>query len=158
MGKWLRRIRGAIGMGLAWGAAWASMGFFPRWVLGLDSDLPFPILFAGLGFIAGVTFSGVLVMTEGRRRFDQMSLRRFAAWGAAGGLLIGVLFVRGVYTGWAELLGFPAMFVIASSACAAGSLALARRVTGRDLSDGRGDTVDAALPPHEKRELRGGGE
>ena len=27
MRKWLRRIRGAIGMGLTWGAAWAGAGF-----------------------------------------------------------------------------------------------------------------------------------
>src|SRR5215475_5883767 len=72
MWNWLRRIRGAIGMGFTWAVAWSAVGFVPRWVLGINSDLPFPILFGGLGFIAGVTFSGVLALTEGRRRFDQM--------------------------------------------------------------------------------------
>jgi len=30
MGKWLRRIRGAIGMGLTWGAAWGVVGMLPQ--------------------------------------------------------------------------------------------------------------------------------
>src|SRR5215510_7129797 len=90
----LRRIRGAIGMGFTWAAAWFAVGFVPRWVLGIESDLPFPILFGGLGFIAGVTFSGLLVLTEGRRRFDQMSLPCFAGWGAIGGLLLSALFSK----------------------------------------------------------------
>ena len=74
MQKWLRRIRGAIGMGVTWAAALFVVGFVPGWVLGFNSDLPFPILFGALGFIAGVIFSGLLVLTEGRRRFEEMSL------------------------------------------------------------------------------------
>src|SRR5215475_7063492 len=104
MRKWLRRIRGAIGMGFIWAAAWFSVGFVPRWVLGIESDLPFPFLFGGLGFIAGVTFSGLLALTEGRREFHQMSLLRFAGWGAVGGLLLSALFVRGASYGWGEVL------------------------------------------------------
>ena len=104
MQTWLRRIRGALGMGFTWAAAWFAAGFVPRWVLGLDSDLPFPILFGALGFIAGVTCSGLLVLTEGRRRFDQMSLPRFATSGALGGLLLSALFVRGASLGWGEVL------------------------------------------------------
>jgi len=42
-------------------------------------------VFAPLGFVGGAVFSVVLGTTEGRRRFDQMSLPRFAAWGAVGG-------------------------------------------------------------------------
>ncbi len=65
MRNWLQRIRGAIGMGFTWAAAWFAAGFVPRWVFGINSDLPFPLLFGGLGFIAGATFSGLLVLTEG---------------------------------------------------------------------------------------------
>src|SRR5689334_9934619 len=127
MRKWLRRIRGAIGMGFIWGAAWSAVGFIPRWVLGIDSDLPFPLLFGGLGFIAGVTFAGLLVLTQGRRRLDRMSLRRFAGWGAMGGLLLSALFVRGASLGWGEVLAISTTFALASAACASGSLAVARR-------------------------------
>ena len=68
MRKWMRHIRGAIGMGVAWAAALFVVGFVPRWVFGFNADLPFPILFGALGFIAGVIFSGLLVLTEGRRK------------------------------------------------------------------------------------------
>lgn len=91
MRKWLRPIRGAIGMGFIWAAAWFAVGSVPRWVLGINADVPFPLLFGVLGFIAGVAFSGILVLTEGRRSLDQMSLPRFAGWGAMGGLLLSVL-------------------------------------------------------------------
>src|SRR5215510_11686912 len=110
----LRRIRGAIGMGFIWAAAWFAVGFVPRWVLDINSDLPFPLLFGGLGFIAGVTFSGLLALTEGRRRFDQMTLPRFAAWGAVGGLLLSALFVRGANLGWGEILAISTTFAVAS--------------------------------------------
>ena len=153
MGKWLRRIRGAIGMGFTWAAAWSAVGFVPRWVLGINSDLPFPILFGGLGFIAGVTFSGVLVLTEGRRRFDQMSLPRFAGWGAVGGLLLSAVFVRGASLGWGEVLAISTTFAVASAACASGSLALARRAVRRELPDGRADTTERQLTDHEKQKL-----
>ena len=139
MRKWLRRIRGAIGMGCTWAAAWVAVGFVPRWVLGIGSDLPFPILFGALGFIAGVTFSGLLTLTEGRRRFDRMSLPRFAGWGAVGGLLLSALFVRGAGYGWGEILAISSTFVLASAGCAAGSLALARLAVRRELPDVAGD-------------------
>src|SRR5262245_26024581 len=103
MRKWLRRIRGAIGMGFSWGAAWFAVGFVPRWVFGINSDLPFPLLFGALGFLAGVTFSGLLVLIEGRRRIDQMSFPRFAGSGAVGGLLLSAVFVRGTSVGWGEV-------------------------------------------------------
>src|SRR3954466_4596221 len=118
MGQLLRRIRGAIGIGVTWAAAWVSVGFVPRWVLGINSDLPFPLLFAGLGFIAGVTFSGVLAVTEGRRRLDQLSLPRFAAWGTAGGVLLSALFVRGASNAWGEVLAITATFALASAVSA----------------------------------------
>ena len=157
MRKLLRRIRGAIGMGFTWAAAWSSVGFVPRWVLGINGDLPFPLLFGGLGFIAGVTFSGLLVLTEGRRRFDQMSLPRFAGWGAAGGLLLSALFVRGTSLGTGEVLAISATFAFASAVCASGSLALARRAARQQLPDNPADTSGAELTDHEKRNLLGGG-
>jgi len=147
MRTWLHRIRGAIGMGFTWAAAWSAVGFVPRWVLGMEGDLPFPLLFAGLGFIAGVTFSGLLALTQGRRRFDELSLPRFAAWGALGGVLLGALFVRGASLGWGEILAISTMFAAASAACAAGSLALARRAVTRELLDSARDETAAAIDP-----------
>jgi hypothetical protein len=158
MRNWLRRIRGAIGMGFTWAATWFAVGFVPRWVFGIEGDLPFPLLFGGLGLIAGVSFSGLLVLTEGRRRFDQMSLPRFAAWGALGGLLLSALFVRGTSYGWGEVLAISTTFALASAVCASGSLAMARRAVLRELPDVRADTADVELADDEKRELVRGGD
>jgi len=158
MRNWLRRIRGAIGMGFTWAAAWFAVGFVPRWVFGIEGDLPFPLLFGGLGLIAGVSFSGLLVLTEGRRRFDQMSLPRFAAWGALGGLLLSALFVKGTSYGWGEVLAISTTFALASAVCASGSLAMARRAVLRELPDVRADTADVELADDEKRELVRGGD
>jgi hypothetical protein len=145
-------------MGVTWAAAWAAAGFVPRWVFGIYSDLPFPLIFGGLGFIAGITFSGLLVLTEGRQQFDQMSLPRFAGWGAVGGLLLSALFVRGTSYGLSELLAIGATFAGACGLCASGSLALARRAVRRELPDSRGDPTEAELTDHEKGNLLRGGD
>jgi hypothetical protein len=140
MTKWLRRIRGATGMGLAWAAAWGGAGTLVMLgfllVTGSRPDAPFPLMFAAAGFVAGVIFSGILALVEGRRRFDQMSVPRFAAWGAAGGFLLSATFVLAVsLTGdpafLSNLLVVGPVFAAAAAASAAGSLALARRARDR---------------------------
>jgi hypothetical protein len=151
--KWLRRIRGAIGIGFTWAAAWFAAGLVPRWVFGFNADVPFPLVFGVLGFMAGVTFSGVLMVTESRRGFDQMRLSRFAAWGAVGGLLLSAIFTKAASLGWADVLAIAPTFAVACAICASGSLALARRAGMRELPDIRGDTAEAELADHEKRQL-----
>jgi hypothetical protein len=157
MTKWGRRIRAAIGMGLAWGAAWFGAGTLLARVPGFYSDLPFALMFAPLGFVSGIIFSGILVAIEGRRSFDRMSLSRFAGWGAVSGLLLsGVAVVGAALRGdtlWREFLAFGPMLAVASAACAAGSLALARRAERRELSGSSGDPAAAELTQDEKREL-----
>ena len=138
MRNWLRRIRGTIGMGITWAAAWSVVGMVPRWVLGINPDAPFPLIFGVLGFIAGVTFSVVLVLAEGRRRFDEMSLPRFAAWGALGGLLLSALFAKAASLGWGDVLAIAPTLAVASGICACGSLAVARRAVRRELPDSGG--------------------
>jgi FtsH-binding integral membrane protein len=153
MGKWMRRIRGAIGMGLTWAAAWAAVGSVPRWVFGFNTDVPFPLVFGVLGFIGGVIFSGLLMLTEGRRGFDQMSLPRVAAWGAVGGVLLSAIFTRAASLGFGDVLAIAPTFAVASAICASGSLALARRAGMRELPGIRGDTAEVKLIDHQKRKL-----
>lgn len=95
MKTWGRRIVAAVGMGLIWGAAWFAAGLLLARVPGFFSDLPFALVFAPLGFITGVIFSGLIVAIEGRRGFERTSLARFAGWGAASGLLLTGIFVVG---------------------------------------------------------------
>lgn len=141
MKKWIRRIRGAIGMGLTWAVAWFGAGLILLAVVGVGAaDVPFPLGFAVIGFLAGVTFSGVLAMAEGRRRLDQMWLPRFAGWGAVGGLLLAGIFIlvaalAGDTT--LEILVLGPVFALSGAGSAAGSLALARKAGGGER----------ALPP-----------
>jgi len=153
VGKWLRRIRGAIGIGFTWAIAWGAVGSVPRWLFGFNTDVPFPLVFGVLGFIAGVTFSGLLMLTEGRRGFDQMRLSRFAAWGAVGGLLLSAIFTRAASLGWSDVLVIAPTFAVASAICASGSLALARRAGMRELPDDSGDIAAAELIDREPRRL-----
>ena len=139
MSKWLRRIRGAIGMGLAWAIAWFAAGMVLLLIVGPDAaDVPFPLGFGLLGFLAGATFSGVLGIAGGRRTFDQMSLPRFAGWGAFGGLLFAVIFVLAAGLGGGVLLVLGPVFALSSAASAAGSLALARKAEDQELIGGGG--------------------
>jgi hypothetical protein len=100
--KWLKRIRGAIGMGLTWAAGWAVFGLligvssrlFPH-LLPWDAffnvfDAPLPAL-AIPGFIGGALFSIVLGIAGRGRRFSDLSVPAFAAWGAFGGLMLSLL-------------------------------------------------------------------
>ena len=154
MRTWLRGIRGAIGIGVTWAVAWSAVGLVPRWVFGFNADAPFPLIFGMLGFIAGVTFSAFLALTERRRSFDQMSFPRFAAWGAIGGLLLAALFAKAASLGWGDVLAVAPAFALASAVCASGSLAVARRAVHRELPDSRVDRGDVELTAHEERKLR----
>ena len=137
MKKWQRRVRGAIGMGLTWAAAWFAAGLALLLVVGLDAaDVPFPLFFGLLGFLAGAAFSGVLGILGGRRRFDQMSLPHFAGWGAIGGLLLAGTLVL-VLGPEGEFLVVGTVFALAGAISAAGTLALARRAEQRELVERR---------------------
>jgi len=165
MKTWLRRIRGTLGMGLTWALAGSaagmliSLGFVVR--TGSRPDAPFPIMFGALGFIAGVVFSGVLRLVEGSRRFDQMSLSRFAAGGAAVGLGLSGIFFLAVSRGDPGFLRYfvvvGPIVAVAAAGCAAGSLALARRAQDRELLETTEDAPAVGHPEGESRKpLRNG--
>jgi hypothetical protein len=152
----LRRIRGAIGMGITWAVGWAVFGILigvsSRLLPGLpwDSffeffDAPLPAL-AVPGFVGGALFSVVLGIAGRHRRFSELSIPRFAAWGALGGLLLslvpGSMAILGLAT-FREGLGIwqltsmiGAPLILLSAGSAAGSLALARKSQHRELLGG----------------------
>jgi hypothetical protein len=163
MKEWLRRIRGALGMGLVWGLAWFGAGMALMLTLLLTTgstgaDVPYPLGFGALGFVAGVTFSGVLGVLGGRRRFDQMSLPRFAGWGAAGGFLLAIGF-----TSLVALVEDPAflwnlvvlgpVFAVAGASSGAGVLALARRAEDRELLEASAEVAEVGLSEEETKLL-----
>jgi hypothetical protein len=165
MRKWLRRIRGAVGMGLTWAVGWAVagvlIGLTSKLLPGLPWDSFFKVFDAPLpalaipGFVGGALFSAVLGIAARRRRFHELSLPRFAAWGALGGVLLslvpGALFALGLATPgpdvdlWRLTAVIVGPFTLLSALSAAGSLMLARRAERRELLEAREDVADVRL-------------
>jgi hypothetical protein len=163
MKKWLRRIRGAVGMGLTWAIGWAPIGAILGLVgLGGTADGTFGVLvisaffYAASGFFSGVIFSALLGITQRRPRFDEMSLPVFAGiGGTVGGLLATMLSLSTagpVTLTLAGVLGTGTIFLLGAGS-AAGSLALARRADDRELLEAGDDVADIGLTENEVREL-----
>ena len=149
-------------MGLSWGFAWFAAGMVLLFIIGPDAaDVPFPLGFGMFGFLAGTMFSGVLGLIEGRRRFDQMSLPRFAGWGAVGGFLLSAVFVSLVALAedpaflWNLTILGP-VFATAGAGCAAGTLALARKAEDPSLLTDV-DLDEVGLSDQEAKDLPGPG-
>ena len=158
MKKWLRRVRGALGMGLVWAIGGAGIGGLLELIDNLfPGALPFiarvdmwPQTLAIPGFLGGVIFAVLLGVARGRRRFEEFSLSQFAGLGAVAGLVLGVL---------AMALGAPALFVgittLLSTIGGVGSLALARMAGARALVGTGGDAEEEGLTEGEARPLLG---
>jgi hypothetical protein len=94
--KWLKRMLGAVGMGLTWAVGWALVGVLIAVISGSmgvpeESGLDPWMALAAPGFVGGAVFSVVLWLAEGGRKFHELPLPRVAAWGAVAGLVLGVL-------------------------------------------------------------------
>lgn len=139
---WLRRIRGAAGMGLMWALGWAIVGGGVMEAFvdphGEILDM-WPQTLAIPGFLGGVVFSILLWMTEGHRRFDELSVHRFGALGAISGVLLGVLAMgAGAAAGsglapWLRALAIIGPLTLLSTSSACGALMLARMAERRAL-------------------------
>jgi hypothetical protein len=95
----LRRIRGIVGTALTWatgwgvgGAVWMGIVFpvvgFPPEAFAACMILGGVFLLGVYGFLAGAAFSLVVLAAEKRRTLHQLTLRRVAAWGALGTILM----------------------------------------------------------------------
>ena len=160
MSAWVRRIRGAVGMGLTWAGAWfglwASIGIVSLVVNGgaaVDALLD-TVMFPLAGFVAGTTFSVVLSVAERRHRFDQVSIPRFAGWGAVGGLLMFGL-AGGAGAGIYGVVVNGSIMALLCSASAAGSLMLARRADDHELLEAGEEAAAVGLTEEERHHLLG---
>jgi hypothetical protein len=175
MPKWLRRIRGAVGMGLTWAIAWAMVGLLIGVVSlllpGLPWDRFFEVFDAPLpalavpGFVGGAIFSVVLGFVARRRRFSELSLPIFAVCGALGGLLLAqipntmVMLGLGTPAAGANLWRLTMMasgpFALLGAASACTTLMIARKV--EDVAPSEASDDVAELSESEARELLGPG-
>jgi hypothetical protein len=136
----LRRIRGIIGTGVTWALAWVGLG------AGIGALTGFPLSYllrmamnnSVAGFIAGASFAVILSVAERHHTLEDLSLRRVALWGAAGGALLSFLpLAFGIPL--AYLLGPLVINVGIGAGMATGSVALAKRGEDRRLSPGVAD-------------------
>lgn len=164
MKRWLRRIRGAVGMGVTWALAWALGGV----LLGLTSvllpALPWEVLFAAIdplmalavpGFVSGVIFSTMLGIAGRSRRFDELSVPGFAALGAVGGLVVSAPLV--IALGFTpSALAVAGLMAALCAGSATGSLALARMGEDRALLDASANVAEVGLTEGDAQALLGG--
>jgi len=168
MNRWLRRVRGAVRMGLTWAVGWALVGVLIglSWSLGLPMewfveifDAPLPAL-AIPGFFGGAAFSTVLGIAGRRRGFAELSLRRFGTWGAVGGLLLGLFpSLVAVSSGTASVAaaaGIVGTLTLLSAVSASGSLALARRAEEQALLDAGAEVAEVESAGGEAQTRLGG--
>lgn len=103
-------LAGLAAMALGWAFVWALPGGV---IEAIDNIAPgahgftrqidmWPQTLGLPGLAAGVVFSLLLPITEGRRRFAELSPLPSGAWGAASGLLVGGLVVWVMDTGLSE--------------------------------------------------------
>lgn len=141
MSNWLRRIRGGLLMGLTWALVWAPVGILVGLIVDPDDSMDemWVLIGAYPGFLCGVVFSAVLVAAARHRRFEELSLPRFAAWGAVAGVLVAMLPIAAASDGTGRapwLLGGVLLgaLTLLGAGSAAASLALARKAEKRSLS------------------------
>jgi hypothetical protein len=126
MRGFLRRLRGIIGTALTWAVGFVAFFGLTRILVGDWSVLSASgIASLGIvGFIMGSVFSGILILIEGRRSLLDLSLRRVALWGAAGGLVVlGAFTLLSGTIAWDIWVGA----VLATGGLSSGSVALAQR-------------------------------
>lgn len=171
MKRWLRRVRGAVGMGLTWGVAGFLVGsgiemIHNLWPTPFGSMVDiWPAALGYPAFLGGLGFSTVLGIAGRRRRFDELSLPRFAVWGAVGGLMVSLIAAAVVAMDsatpsiplWQITAVLAAPLTVGGAIAASGSLALARLAEDRELLDAGRDLAEVGLTEEEARQLLGGG-
>ena len=137
MPRWLRVIRGMIGMGLTFSVGVgvvASVIAVPMWLLfggGPNREIIRVVVASAIwSFPIGMAFSGVMALTARGRAFDQLSLPRFALLGAGAGLLLFGVLALNAWQAWsvATALANATIFVLLGSGSATATLLIARRV------------------------------
>ena len=83
MKNWLRRIRGALLMGLIWAVVWLPLGLLVGMIVDPDGRMDEPWVVVGVypGFLSGVIFSVVLGIAARRRKLDELSVAKVGGWG-----------------------------------------------------------------------------
>jgi O-antigen/teichoic acid export membrane protein len=142
----MRRVRGALGMGLVWAIGAGMIGGLIElldnlgvtWAWISVEDI-WPMTLAIPGFLCGISFSILLGVLARHRRVEELSVPRIAGMGALGGALLAAVVFLIVGGGSTAILGVVAgVLGLFSATAATATILLARVGTDRD-----------ALPPGE---------
>jgi hypothetical protein len=141
VGQWLRRVRGAVLLGLTWAVVWAPIAV----VIGtqiVDPDNSMDEMWVAIGaypgFLCGVVFCALLGLVQARCRLEDVTLARAATLGALSGIAVGALpFLIGTYNPEFALTRpvIVGSFTLLGALSAVGSALVARIVSRRKLSD-----------------------
>lgn len=96
-----RRIRGALGIGMAWAAAWAAaqLVLVGGLSIGAGGGLTLAALAStatmggALGFVNGLVFAGAFSAVNQHKAFDEVSTRQTTALGLGAGALFPAAFI-----------------------------------------------------------------
>jgi hypothetical protein len=139
---WLRRVRGALGIGLAWAVPWWIVGSLLSPYLRTLANASPPgsivqsildgTLIGWYGFLAGITFSFVLGVAGRRRSFRDLTTSRIMKYAlTSSALLMGppmIYMLAGRADGWRlEDAVYLSGGVILTAACSVATLVAARR-------------------------------
>ena len=161
MKTWLKRIRGALMMGVIWAVAWMPIGLLIGMIIDPDGAMDEPWIAVGTlpGFFAGVCFSVVLGIAARRQRLDEVSVARVARWGMGAGLLLSFLwFLSGDQDGregplWVLPVVIISALTLLTTVSAAGTLMIARKSTRLELTEGSANITAINMAELEIEEL-----
>ena len=100
MQRLLRKLRGAAGMAITWGASWAVIGAGLSIVTGIvdpasidrgEGPLGMGAVFGAVGSVSGFAFGLVMSFAERCRSLGELSLERAALWGVLGATALPLL-------------------------------------------------------------------
>jgi len=140
--RWMRMIRGMLGMGLTFsvgvGVIASVIAVIPWLLSGGDRGLVRLVVASAIwAFPIGVAFSAVMALTARGSTFEKLSLPRFAALGAGAGLLLFGVLAANAWGAWSarQALANAGIFLVLGAGSATATLAIARRA-GRALQPG----------------------
>jgi hypothetical protein len=133
----MRKIRGMVGTGLTWAAAWIGLGAGLGAIAGFPLGSLFRLALSNSigGFVAGASFALILSVAERKKTLNELSLKRVALWGAVGGLVVTSIPLA-FGTPVAYLLGPLLINGGIGAGLASGSVIMARRADRRRLDPG----------------------
>ena len=138
----MRKVRAVLVIASVWAALWFVLGLvlgvvlMPWWASDVRPPpfIELPIMLAIWGAFSGAAFAILLIVTDRRGSLATLSGARFATWGGLGTVVLPLVLILVEADqrpwgrdDWVAFSIFVVCSALAGAACAAGTLALAKR-------------------------------